>query len=124
MKKKNKKYVIVSQRLLPEQINELSMCCIILNEENLDDLLSFVVNNGGRVISAIPCFGVSRFSMLETINALEENKYCVFIACQKEITDILLMNICREFEFMKTGHGKAFCLDVLGYMGAKGLFIE
>ena len=54
-KKNDKKYVIVSQKLYPSQINELSICCFVVKSQNLDDILSFIVNNGGRVVSAYTC---------------------------------------------------------------------
>ena len=123
-KKKDKKYVIVSQKLYPSQINELSLCCIVLKQERLDDLLSFIVNNGGRVISAIPATGISRFSISESISGFDISKYCVLAMCQKEITDVFMRNLCIEFEFNKNGNGKACVIDILGYMGDKGPFVE
>ncbi len=123
-KNKNKKYVIVSQRLHPTQINELSLCCIIIKQEKLDDMLSFVVNNGGRIVSAVQASGVSRSLLANAFNGFVIDSYCIFAICQKEITDILMTNIVREFELNKKGNGKAFVIDILGYMGAKGPFVE
>ena len=124
MKKANKKkYVIVSQKLYPTQINELSLCCFIIKNEKLDDMLSFIVNNGGRVLTASMCSGVSRNVLINSINA-SNNFHFVVAACQKEITDIFMLNISREFNINSKGNGKAFVLDVLGYMGAKGPFVE
>ncbi len=124
MKNKNKKkYVIVSQKLYPTQIGELSICCFIVKTEKLDDLLSFIVNNGGRVLSASLCTGISRHLIINSISA-NNDSYFVVAICQKEITDIFMMNISREFRFNEKGNGKAFVLDVLGYMGAKGPFVE
>ena len=122
--KKSKKYVIVSQRLHPTQINELSMCCIVISEQKLDDVLSFIVNNGGRVVSAVQCRGVSRHSFAESLLGQSYDQYCVFAVCQKEITDIFMFNVCKNFNFHEKGNGKAFVLDILGYMGAKGPFVE
>lgn len=125
MKNKNKKkYVIVSQRLHPTQINELSICCFVVPEKILDDMLAFIVNNGGRVVSAIQACGVSRRLVAETLSGYIYDDYCIFATCQKEITDIFMLNICKEFKLNKKGNGKAFVLDVLGYMGAKGPFVE
>ena len=127
MKKKNKdnkKYVIVSQNLQPNQINELSICCFIVKSENLDNILSFIVNNGGRVVSAVLCSGVSRHLIVNSLTGYSNDSYFVVAICQKEITDIFMLNICREFDFNKKGGGKAFVLDVLGYLGAKGPFVE
>ena len=125
MKNKNKKKcVIVSQKLYPTQINELSMCCFIIKRETLDDFLSFIVNNGGRVISAVMCSGISRSLLLNSINGDINHSYFVMAVCQKEITDIFMLNVCREFKFNKKGNGKGFVLDILGYMGAKGPFVE
>ncbi len=125
MKNKNdKKYVIVSQQLYPTQINELSMCCFIIKSDKLDDFLSFIVNNGGRVISAVMCSGISRNLLLNSINGNINDSYFVMAVCQKEITDIFMLNVCREFNFNKKGNGKGFVIDILGYMGAKGPFVE
>lgn len=122
--KKNKKYVIVSQKLYPSQISELSMCCFIVKNDKLDDLLSFIVNNGGRVVSATMCSGISRSILLNSINGNSNDSHFVLAMCQKEITDIFMINICREFNINSKGNGKAFVLDILGYMGAKGPFVE
>lgn len=123
-KNKDKKYVIVSQRLHPTQINELSLCCIVIKQEKLDDMLSFVVNNGGRIVSAVQASGVSRSMLANAFNGFVIDSYCIFAICQREITDILMTNIAREFELNKKGNGKAFVVDILGYMGAKGPFVE
>lgn len=124
MKKKDKKYVIVSQRLHPSQINELSICCFIVKKENNRKLFDFIVNNGGRVVSDIRCSGIPRRAAYQSINSYVLDEHLVIATCQKEIMDIFMLNICREFDFNKEGNGKAFVLDVLGYMGAKGPFIE
>ena len=123
-KQKDKKYVIVSQRLHPNQINELSICCFVIADSKLDDLLSFVVNNGGRVLAAVQACGISRHSFVESFSGYTYDDYCVFVSCQKEITDILMLNVSKAFNFHEKGKGKAFVLDVLGYMGAKGPFVE
>lgn len=119
-----KKLVIVSQRLYPVQINELAMCCFIIKKDKLDDLHKFVVNNGGRVISAISSKGVSRASYFEVLNGETYETYTVLCMCQKEIADIFMLNVCREFKISDRGQGKAFMIDILGYMGAKGPFVE
>ena len=125
MKNKNKKkYVIVSQKLYPTQINELSVCCFIINKNKEDQIFEFIINNGGRVISAVSCYGVSRFSVTEGFYGYNDDMLFIMAMCQKEITDIFMLNICKEFKFNKKGKGKGFVLDVLGYMGAKGPFVE
>ena len=50
--------------------------------------------------------------------------YFVQSVCQKEIVDILMLSLCREFKLNEKGNGKAFVIDILGYMGAKGPFVE
>ena len=122
--KNKKKMVIVSQKLYPNQINELAMCCFVIKKDKLDELHEFVVNNGGRIISAIPSKGVSRASVLEVFNGETYETYMVMAMCQKEVADIFMLNVCREFKFNKKGRGKAFMIDILGYMGAKGPFVE
>ena len=122
--KSKKKYVIVSQKLHPSQINELSMCCFFVKSYKLDDLLSFIVNNGGRVVSAVASTGVSKNAIVDFFDGYNPNGFFVFAMCQKEIVDIFMRNICKELEFNKKGNGKAFVIDILGYMGAKGPFVE
>ncbi len=125
IKEKNKrKMVIVSNKLYPTQINELAMCCFVLHKDKLDDLLSFVVNNGGRVVSAMPACGVSKSQLLNTLEGYKCDWYFVLSMCQKEISDVFMTAICKEFEFNKSGKGFCFVLDILGYMGAKGPFVE
>ncbi len=125
MKNKNsKKYVIVPQRFHPTQIGELSMFCVVIRENKLDDLFEFIVNNGGRVVSAIPCSGISKNSFDNIVDGYKKDFYFVVSMCQVEIVDILMLNLCRTFEINKRGNGKAFVVDVLGYMGAKGPFVE
>ncbi len=122
--KTKKKYVIVSQKMYPSQINELSICCFFIKSQKLDDLLSFIVNNGGRVVSAVASTGVSKNAVVDFFDGYNTNGFFVIAMCQKEIADIFMRNVCRELEFNKKGNGKAFMLDVLGYMGAKGPFVE
>ena len=122
--KKSKKYVIVPQRFHPNQIGELSMFCVSIKENKLDELFEFIVNNGGRVVSAIPCAGVSHNSIDMLVDGYKKEFYFVQSVCQKEIVDVLMMSLCREFKFNEKGNGKAFVIDVLGYMGAKGPFVE
>ena len=122
--KKTKKYVIVPQRFHPNQIGEMSMFCVVIKENKLDELFEFIVNNGGRVISALPCHGVSKNSFDKLVDGFINNEYLVISMCQKEIVDILMINLCREFKFNKSGNGKAFVIDILGYMGSKGPFVE
>lgn len=122
--KSKKKFVIVSKKLYPSQINELSVCCFIVKSDELDDLLEFATNNGGRVLAAVQCAGVSRSSILDMISGYSYDMFFVFTMCPKEITDIYMLQICKQFELNKKGNGKAFVVDVLGYMGAKGPFVE
>lgn len=122
--KKSKKCVIVPQKLHPTQIGDMSMFCVAIKEPKLDELFEFIVNNGGRVISAIPCHGVSKNSFENLVDGFVNNEYLVISMCQKEIIDVLMISLCREFKFNRKGNGKAFVIDILGYMGAKGPFVE
>ncbi len=121
---KKKKQVIVPQKLYPNQISELALCCFIIRREKIDRLHEFIASNGGRVISAIPSKGVSRSTIFDALTSEYYETYTVLCVCQQEIADIFMLNICREFKFNKKGKGKAFVIDILGYMGAKGVFVE
>lgn len=119
-----KKQVIVSQKIYPNQITELALCCFIIKKDKLDQLNKFVVNNGGRVISAVVSRGISRASIFDSLSGECYETYTVLCICQQEIADIFMLNVCREFKLNKKGNGKAFVIDILGYMGAKGPFVE
>ena len=86
--KKDKKYVIVPHTFHPTQIEELSMFCVIIKQNKLDDLFSFIVDNGGRVISAIPAYSVKKNSMVDFFGGSSLDSYVVVSVCQKEIIDI------------------------------------
>lgn len=75
-------------------------------------------------LAAVQCAGVSRSSILDMISGYSYDMFFVFTMCPKEITDIYMLQICKQFELNKKGNGKAFVVDVLGYMGAKGPFVE
>ena len=75
--KKSKKYVIVPQQFHPNQIGEMSMFCVVIKESKLDELFEFIVNNGGRVVSAIPCHGVSKNSFDKLVDGFVNNEYLV-----------------------------------------------
>ena len=90
----------------------------------LSDLHEFVVNNGGRIISAVESRGVSRNNIIEFLKGEICETYTVLCICQSELADILMINVCKEFDLHKKGKGKAFKIDILGYMGAKGPFVE
>ena len=92
---KKKKCVIVPQQFHPNQIGEMSMFCVVIKENKLDELFEFIVNNGGRVISAIPCHGVSKSSFDKLVDGFVNNEYMVISMCQQEIVDILMISLCR-----------------------------
>ena len=117
--KKSKKYVIVPQQFHPNQIGEMSMFCVVIKENKLDELFEFVVNNGGRVVSAIPCHGVSKNSFDNLVDGFVNNEYIVVSMCQKEIIDVLMISLCREFKFYKMGNVKAFVIDIFGIYGCE-----
>ena len=107
---KGKKRVIVSQKLYPSQINELALCCFIIKKDRLDNLHEFIVNNGGRVISAISSKGISRATIFDVFASESFETYTVLCVCQQEISDIFMINICREFKFNKRGNVNFRCL--------------
>ena len=83
------------------------------------------MNNGGRIIAAAESHGVSRkLSIFDMLNGDIKETYTTFCICQSELADILMMNVCKEFDFNEKGKGMAFKMDILGYMGAKGPFVE
>ena len=122
--KKDKKYISIPQKFEPSQINELSMICVIVNKNQTDELFEYIVDNGGRVVSVHQSHGVSRGFFGTLMSQYSMDKNVVFAVCQSEITDVFMANMCKTFELYKDGNGKAFVIDILGYMGAKGMFVE
>lgn len=124
MKGKNKKFVIVPNKLTPSQINNLSMCFFITKKDRYDDLAEFITNNGGRVISAIPASGSEKNAVMETLSGFIFDHYVVIAICPEEIAQTFMSNVCKIFEFNKKKKGLAFMIEIDGYMGAKGPFVE
>ena len=101
------------------------MCCFFIKDQkNLDDLLSFIVNNGGRVVAAVASTGVSKKCGNRFFLMAITQMVLLFCNVPARSCRYILLNICRELELYKRGRGKAFIIDILGYMGAKGPFVE
>ena len=103
--KKSKKYVIVPQQFHPNQIGEMSMFCVVIKENKLDELFEFVVNNGGRVVSAIPCHGVSKNSFDKLVDGFANNEYIVVSMCQNINYKCFSISLFIKLKFStKTNH--------------------
>ncbi len=124
MKGKNKKFVIVPNKLTPNQINNLSMCVFIVQKDKHDELAEFILNNGGRVVSSILASGAEKHAILDSLSGFAFDHFVVMAICPEEIVETFMYNICKVFEFNKKKKGLAFMIDIDGYMGAKGPFVE
>ena len=84
MKKKNeKKYVIVPQKFHPTQIGELSMFCVIIKENVLDDLFEYIVKiynslyepNVIRQIEKYFAYFIKNYTLLSNFDSLIRATY-------------------------------------------------
>ena len=104
-------------------INNLDMCVFIVKRKRENELRKTIEANGGRILSVVPGFGISHSSMFEAISAIGEPCIVVFSAARSEDSKELIYNISQDFELYKPNNGKAFRIDITGYLGAKALFL-
>lgn len=68
--------------------------------------------------------GVSRSTIFSGIGVSETPVTCLFSMARQEDAPKLIVSLSNDFRLDIPGNGKAFLIDVLGYMGAKAPFIE
>ena len=119
--KKSQKY---TRKPKLSEINELSIYVCILPRENEKLAVDIIKDNKGIILSRHKGKGVSRSGILSGIGAYSSNISCIFsMARDEEVLDIVdAMN--KSFDFDTPGNGKAFIIDVMGYMGAKAPFLN
>ena len=104
-------------------INNLDMCVIITKRNFEGELRNKIESLNGRILSIVPASGVSHSSMFEAISAISEPCVVAFCVARSEDSKNLIYNISQELELYKPNNGKAFKIDITGYLGAKALFL-
>ena len=115
-KKTPKKFTLKS-------VNDLNICVFIVKRHFEDEIRQDIASMGGRVLSALPAKGISHSSMFEVVSGTSDPCTVIFATSRVEDTEEIIGEISRKFELYKKGNGKAFSIDVSGYLGAKALFI-
>lgn len=106
------------------EINELSLAVFIIKRNQEDRLKERIQQLNAKVISITRGVGVSRNTIFESLKIGTDDVSIFFAASRVEDIRDLMQTITEEFELTIPGNGKGFVLDVDGYLGAKGLFIE
>jgi len=111
-------------KLKLNEINELSLVVFIVKKSKEDKLKERLLSLNAKVVSIVRGLGVSRNTIFESLKIGTEEVSVFFATSRVEDVKDLLKLITEEFELAVPGNGKGFVLDVDGYLGAKGLFVE
>lgn len=115
---------VYTRKLKLSEITELSIAVFIVPRENETKVCSLIEQNRGVVLSKFKGKGLSRASVLTGIGAFLDDVSVVFSMARVEEVKDLVTNVSYVLNLDKPGNGKAFVIDVDGYMGAKAPFIE
>lgn len=106
-------------------ISTLNLGIFIVKSEMEKDVGDKINGLGGRVLSSVRAeggFAVSRF--LDIFSNIKSDHVVIFSAIRSEDAKNIIEAIGTEFNFDVAGNGKAFAVDVEGFMGAKGPFLK
>lgn len=106
------------------EVDKLSVVVFIVNPEIQHDVKMRVSMLGGRVVSAVSASGVPRKPLLQVLGLVSVETFVLFCEARREDAKNLVEAIATEFNFVRPGVGKAFVLDVDGYLGGKGPLCE
>lgn len=115
---------VYSRKLKLSEINELKMLVIIVPREKEQKASDYVSKRGAIVLSKNRAKGVSRANIFSGIGANDVPVSVLFVAVRSEDAPKLILELADDFRLDIPGNGKAFLIDILGYMGAKAPFIE
>ena len=118
-----KKQQEFSRKLKLSEIQELSMCLIIVKRELEKHAIDVIRDNRGIVLSRSRGKGVSRRSIFSGLGAGQTDCVCIFAMARVEEIKTLIDEVARVLDLEKPGNGKAMVLEIEGYMGAKAPFI-
>ena len=106
------------------EINELKIVVVIVPRDHEMKLATYISDRGGVILSKNRAKGISRASLFSGVGANEVPVSVIFSAVRGEDSENLITKLSNDFRLDIPGNGKAFMIDVLGYMGAKAPFIE
>lgn len=105
-----------------EDIDEVKFLMFVV-EPNLEIPVKLRIGSlGGRVLSVKYCRGISGYDKIGIHE--EKPNYLIFATTRSEDAQNIILAIATEFNFHLPHTGKAWMVDVEGYMGAKGILSE
>ena len=105
-------------------VNELCLILFVAKPKIEHDLKMRLGTLGARVLMSHPAKGVSRKPILEILGMVSVDMQAIFAIARKEDAEQIIEKIAVEFDFDEPGNGKAFAVDIDGYLGAKGPLVE
>jgi len=115
---------VFSRKPKLSEINMLNIIVVIVPREKESLVCNYAVDLGAVVLSKNRAKGVSRSNIFSGIGANETPVSVVFLTARSEESPMIITSLSEKFRLDIPGNGKAFMIDVLGYMGAKAPFIE
>ena len=106
------------------EVNDLSLIIWICKIKLEQDLKIRLGEFGCRVLLSTTAKGVSRKPILEILGLVSQDVQIIFSIARKQDVDSIINSVASQFDFSKPGNGKAFAVDIDGYLGAKGLLVE
>ena len=122
MIKKNQK--VKRKKFKVEQVSELKFLCFIVKESLEQPIVTKLSELGARTFMIKHGEGISKNKSLETLGIQKTINAGIFATARQEDAYNILVAIFTEFNLDAQGNGLGFIIDVDGYMGAKGLFLE
>ena len=115
---------VYSRKLKLSEINNLSMLVVIVPREKESEVSEYIALRGGIILSKNRAKGVSRATIFSGVGASVVPVSVLFTAARSEDAPQIITSLSEHFRLDIPGNGKAFMIDILGYMGAKAPFIE
>lgn len=120
MKAKKIKKTFLTHKL--EDIDLVKFMTFVVTPELEEGVKIRIGSLGGRVLSVHRATGISGRSIV-AFNE-EVPQFVIFATARSEDAQNILLAIATEFNFQLSQTGKAWLVDVEGYMGAKGVLSE
>ena len=106
------------------EINSLNIIVVIVPRDKQEKATEYILDRGGIILSVSRGKGISRATIFSGVGANEVPVSVIFSSARSEDAPSIITNLSSDFRLDIPGNGKAFMIDVLGYMGAKAPFIE
>ena len=114
---------IKEKRFKLRDVDGLKMCVFIVKRSKEDEIKKDLLALGGKVLSVCPGVGVSHSSMFEAVSRTGDPCVVIFAATRREDARNIIAQISLKNEIFLNGNGRAFDVDISGYLGAKALFL-